>query len=292
MSDNLAQEPAPESIFYPTGEAEELSDEQAEEESVIEPGEELEEDASSELEESNDEETEEQPDSDDEQESYEYVEIDGREITLGQIKEWEQAGLRQSDYTQKTQAVAEERKALKAEREANDKLKESLQTQAAQLQVLLGEDEDINWDELREDDPEEYIRLSEIKQKRSKALADIQGAESGPTQEHMQKEQQKLIAVYPDWVGEDGKFTDAFSADQKLVEAYVKDKGWKMEELELGAGHRSYVTLIDAARMHNEKAKGSALSKKVRKAPVMTKPKKAAAKQKPKDPVSVFYGTK
>lgn len=38
--------------------------------------------------------------------------IDGEDFTLDQIKEWKQNGLRQSDYTKKTQELAEQRKAL------------------------------------------------------------------------------------------------------------------------------------------------------------------------------------
>lgn len=36
--------------------------------------------------------------------------IDGEDVTLDQIKEWKQNGLRQSDYTRKTQELAEQRK--------------------------------------------------------------------------------------------------------------------------------------------------------------------------------------
>jgi hypothetical protein len=41
--------------------------------------------------------------------------IDGEEFTVDQIKEWKQNGLRQADYTKKTQELAEQRKALKVE---------------------------------------------------------------------------------------------------------------------------------------------------------------------------------
>jgi hypothetical protein len=41
-------------------------------------------------------------------------EIDGEKITIDQIKEWKQNGLRQSDYTKKTQELAQQRKELEA----------------------------------------------------------------------------------------------------------------------------------------------------------------------------------
>lgn len=41
-------------------------------------------------------------------------ELDGEKITAEQIKEWKQNGLRQSDYTKKTQELAEQRKVLEA----------------------------------------------------------------------------------------------------------------------------------------------------------------------------------
>lgn len=40
--------------------------------------------------------------------------IDGEDFTIEQIKEWKQNGLRQSDYTKKTQELAEQRKQLEA----------------------------------------------------------------------------------------------------------------------------------------------------------------------------------
>jgi hypothetical protein len=40
--------------------------------------------------------------------------IDGEEVTIDQIKEWKQNGLRQSDYTKKTQELASQRRELEA----------------------------------------------------------------------------------------------------------------------------------------------------------------------------------
>lgn len=40
--------------------------------------------------------------------------IDGEEITLDQIKEWKADGLRQADYTRKTQEIAEQRRQIEA----------------------------------------------------------------------------------------------------------------------------------------------------------------------------------
>ncbi len=44
------------------------------------------------------------------------VEIDGEKFTLEQLRELRQAGLRQEDYTRKTQTLADDRRALEAER--------------------------------------------------------------------------------------------------------------------------------------------------------------------------------
>lgn len=49
--------------------------------------------------------------------------IDGEEVSIDQIKEWKNAGLRQSDYTRKTQELASERNRLKDAQTLYDYLK-------------------------------------------------------------------------------------------------------------------------------------------------------------------------
>lgn len=82
---------------------------------------------------------------------------DGNEVpvTRGEARK---RGLRQSDYTKKTQEVAEERKAAKAEREAAAaKLKElgdNLDRVVAIATKLHGEEP--NWEQIKAEDPEGY----------------------------------------------------------------------------------------------------------------------------------------
>lgn len=54
------------------------------------------------------------PDVDNVDKAVDKFNIDGEEFTIDQIKEWKQNGLRQSDYTKKTQELASQRRELEA----------------------------------------------------------------------------------------------------------------------------------------------------------------------------------
>ena len=62
-----------------------------------------------------------------------YVEYKGREINLKDVEEWEQGSLRQSDYTRKTQDLAEQRKSFEDERQQFTAKAGSLDSQIATL---------------------------------------------------------------------------------------------------------------------------------------------------------------
>ena len=56
------------------------------------------------------------------QDTPQYIELDGEQLTLEQIREFKQGYLRQSDYTKKTQILAQERERLKEAVELYDYL--------------------------------------------------------------------------------------------------------------------------------------------------------------------------
>jgi len=87
--------------------------------------------------------------------------IDGEEVSASDLEGWKKDGLREADYTRKTQALAEEKKQWEADRAEQEAVKVaeweakmSLFADAAvnELQAF----EQTNWEQLEQDDPIEY----------------------------------------------------------------------------------------------------------------------------------------
>ena len=144
-----------------------------------------------------------------------YVDINDREISFTQIKEWEQGHLMQSDYTRKTQALADERKLFETEKESMTSKSQQLDDSIAQLTVVIGEFNDTDFDgytldELRENDPGQYLKVTEQQAKRKEALKTAKGLKAddsnASTAPRAAKEDEKLTKNNS-WL-KDGKETD------------------------------------------------------------------------------------
>jgi hypothetical protein len=200
----------------------------------------------------------------------------------------------QADYTRKTTELAEDRKALQAEREDLESQKTNLSDMTAELQALVAEDGEVNWEELREDDPEEYIALKEKADKRKKLVEKLKSEQtSQPTisDDELVSEQQALFAANPSWLDKDSKPTAEFESDQKLINSYFADNGFTREDVSGMVRSRYLVALLKAAKFDELQGKASGIKNKAKKATLVTKPKKTAPKPKPKSAADVLYGT-
>lgn len=292
--DNQFVEPS--SLFYPpTDEAEPLekpTDEPVEDEAPARDESEQEDDESKAEESSDDNDGEAQ----DEEETL-YLDLDGEEHSLDEVKEWKAGNMRQADYTKKTQALADERTQLNADREAFNGEKSKLSDLSAQLEVLVAEDEEVDWKELKEYEPEKYIELKEKANARKEKLAEVKASQPQAgvlSDDEIKEESNALFAANPDWLEKDKdgkpvKLTDAYQNDMKLVSEYASTVGYTQDDLAAIQRSSHWLTLLDAAKFHAQKQKGSALKKKVKKAPLATKPKANQAKPK-KSAADVFYG--
>lgn len=232
-----------------------------------------------------------------------YVEINGKDVSVEQLLEWESKGLRQSDYTKKTQVLAEERRAYESDRDGvvNDIVSEKISSykdNMALMEVLIAEaDNDqygdpINWSELRKDDIEEYDRLKAIKDKRVSAVEAARNTQSQTSNESIQAsakaELVKLTEIYPQWVSK-GKQTKAYDDDMKMIKDELDKAG--ISESERGgmlvSGQGQWI--IDACRWRQSKAKVEKVKAKVKKLPITTKPKKGTV-AKSRSAVDVMYG--
>lgn len=223
-----------------------------------------------------------------------YVEFDGEEHSLDDVREWKAGHLKNADYTQKTQALAEERKTFEAEREAERKqIAEAtvkVSDLADQLEVLVAEDQEIDWADLKEYNPDEYIKQKELADKRKAKLDEIKAARQAPVDspEVLQAEQKKLFDANPGWM-EDGKPTKQFEADTKLMQEYAINSGIAPEEFAMITRANLLQIILDAAKYSEVKKKAVETKAKREKVPVVTKPKAAKPKQPPKSMADVFY---
>jgi hypothetical protein len=186
------------------------------------------------------------------------VEIDGKmvELTPKQVAEAYKNGLRQDDYTRKTMAVAEERKAAEAEAEKarteRNQYAEKLTTYAIQLQGMLEESQNINWNELIESDPVEYLKQKDLLEKRQLALQQaaiehqkIQELNTKEAAEarasYLQTQQQELLAKLPAWKDE-----KKATAEQSEIKSFLKGQGFTDQDISQVTDHRHVILLRNA----------------------------------------------
>ena len=220
--------------------------------------------------------TEETPETSGEEQESLYVEIDGEEISLDDIKQWKEGNLRLSDYTRKTQDLAENRKVFESDQSKQKDMIESLQSHIDMLAEMTdAEFKDVDWDELRDLDTAEYLKLKEKKESKKgkldkaretrKQLADTQ------LNELIASEQKKLVQALPDWADPKKQ-----QADTQLIQDYWRANNWTDKECDAIVNHKQMLTVLDAARFHQLKTKAPATAKKVKKAPLVVKGKKAS----------------
>ena len=188
---------------------------------------------------------------------------------------------RSKDYTQKSQALAEQRKAIEAERSHLEQVKQERQAYAQKLQALdsflsqqnKGEDLEV----LKETDPIGYaVKVAEQSQ-REKQLAVVraeqqriaqqqQAEQQQNLQNHLKAESEKLASVIPELSTPKG------DAIRKEIREYAKSVGWSDQELSSVYDHRAVLTLYKAMKFEQlQKGKPETL-KKVQQAPKMLKP--------------------
>lgn len=205
-----------------------------------------------------------------------YVEYKGRDINLKDIEEWEQGHLRQSDYTRKTQAHADEVKTFKAQQEDFNAKQSELDSKMAQLDAIINEETPSaeTLAEWREYEPEKLLDYQEKQTKRKELLASSK-AITPESNIDVAAEKAKLWQANPQWM-DNGKQTQAFIDDTNLVQKYAAKHGYSNEEISGLTSAHHLQTLINAAKYEELSKSNAAIEKKVRKAPVSTKPKAQA----------------
>lgn len=221
-----------------------------------------------------------------------YIELDGEEVSLEQVKKWKSEGLMQADYTRKTQLLADDRKLLETDTSNLSTALEDVKVLTAELEALIGVENDVNMDELREDDPEEYIVQKERKEKREKLLAKSKESLStttGISKEEAAAEQAKLSKNHPEWF-DDSKTTKVYDSDMKALDDYLKANDWGKDDFAGVTQSKHMEALIKAAKFDALKSKTKTISEKRKKAPVIKKGQsKSSEKAESKKIEDIFY---
>ena len=202
-----------------------------------------------------------------------------REVTLDELIKSYQLG---TDYTKKSQAVAEERKAVEAERQAIQEAK-ALRDQYAQRlemmeQMLKPQDESENLAYLKETDPIGYsVKVAEMVE-RDKQLNAVRAERERIAQQQEQERQQnlqrmvaeesqKLVAAVPE-------FADPTKGEalRKDIRSFGKSLGFSDQELASVYDSRAVLTLYKAMQYDKLMASKPEVTKKVAQAPKVMKP--------------------
>lgn len=205
--------------------------------------------------------------------------VDGEEIEV-EIDELINGYQRTADYTKKSQALAEQRKAIEAERQHLEQVKQERQAYAQKLQALdqflsqqnKGEDLEV----LKETDPIGYAVKVAERTEREKQLAVVraeqnriaqqqQADQQQALQNHIKSEAEKLNALIPELSTPKG------DEIRKQIREYAKSQGWSDQELGSVYDHRAVVTLYRAMKFEQLQKSKPEIQKKVSQAPKMLK---------------------
>jgi len=187
---------------------------------------------------------------------------------------------RESDYTKKTMDLSNQRKEveslqddLKKEFEA---VKSSRNQYAEQLQVLTQnlqqQEQNIDWDNLYQTDPAEYVKLKAESDKKKEAL-NLAQQEQMRIQQEQRSEQEK---VYNEYIAKERKilaeklpvYADKNKSAEftKRLSSFAKESGYTDQEIAMMVDHRAVLLLADAYR-YNQLKKTKLSGNKVNKAP-------------------------
>lgn len=203
------------------------------------------------------------------------LEGDGiEELTAEELKAQR---LMQADYTRKTQQIAEERKAIQAERQkVEQEISQRSQTMEQQL-AMLGRaiqsfDQQVNWDALRQLDPAAYLEAREQQQARMQAFEhsrqQLEAVKQAQRHERIAQNSQRLVEALPELL--DPKAARAFA--DKIINGAGEAYGFSAQEIDALDDHRLILMAKDAIAYRELKAKTDSVKPKIAAAPQLAKP--------------------
>ena len=264
-----------------TPETEEAQPTEEEESQPIEEDESFEEESEEEEEVEEAEEESEETEGEEEEELY-AVTVNGEEVAVS-LDELLSGYSRQSDYTRKTQEIASDRKDIESlQQKYNSEMSTIQQERQHYMEALQGiitnsaegltKYSDVDWENLKETDPIEFVtKREELRQSQEKVQA-LQREQYNTQQRHQQEAQKmraqivqeeygKLVEKLPEWGDEDKQKEIASS-----VRSYASTQGFTEEELNSLVDHRSLLVLMKAEK-YDQLQKSNVKSKKLKNKP-------------------------
>ncbi len=197
------------------------------------------------------------------------------EVELDELIKGYQQG---TDYTKKSQALAEQRKAVEAERIHLEQVKQERQAYAQKLQALdsflTQQNKGVDLDVLKETDPIGYAVAVAEQSQREKQLAVVraeqqriaqqqQAEQQASLQNHLRQESEKLVGLIPELATPQG------DAIRKQIRDYAKSVGWTDQELSSVYDSRAVVSLYKAMKYEQLQKSKPEVTKKLQAAPKM-----------------------
>lgn len=208
------------------------------------------------------------------------VKVDNEELEVD-LDELIKGYSRTSDYTKKTQTLAEQRKQVEAERAKIEEAAKLRETYAQRLQVIeqmLSQQPEEDLSALKDSDPVGYaIKVAE-KMEREKQLSAVR-AEREAVQAKQMAEHQERLKAHLAQEGERLKAAIPDLADEvkgeiirKEIRDYAKSNGWTDQELSQVYDHRAVIALYRAMQFEKLQKSKPAVQKKVNEAPKALRP--------------------
>jgi hypothetical protein len=204
------------------------------------------------------------------------VKIDGKEVEVS-LDELKNGYQRQSDYTRKTMEAAEQRKTADAETQKAQQERQQyageLQRMAVQLEGVLEQQSQVDWNALLEADPVEYLKQQQLFQQRhalyqqniqeqQKLAQQFQAEQAQAHQSYLAQQRDDLLAKLPDWK-DDAKA----AAEKTAISKFLQEQGFGDEDISSIADHR-HVLIARKAMLYDQLMANAKLqAKKVQEAP-------------------------
>jgi hypothetical protein len=217
------------------------------------------------------------------------IKVDGEEFEVG-IDELKNGYQRQADYTRKSQALAEQRKETEQIQSERERLEQERQMYANGLQMLqeqqsakLNEFSNVDWETLKTEDPYAYmIKKDEFRDAQEK-VQNVAQQQQYVQKEQMQQQQTakaefvraeyaRLVEALPEWEDKD-------STIKKDIREYATTVGFRPEEIDQLADHRSVLVIKKAMEFDKLTKKVAPKKKAVKKVPKVQKSGRGNSKE-------------
>jgi len=203
------------------------------------------------------------------------VKVDGEEVEVN-LDELRNGYQRQADYTRKSQSLAEQRKAYEANLQAvtqeREQYSELLGNMAQNQNAELSRYANIDWADLKDTDPMEYMekrleyqeakeKISELQNERARVQQQNETDMGQMLQEKLQKEAELLSKALPEYTEPGSTFKDE-------VRNYALNLGFSPQDIDGIADHR-VILVLHKAMMQDKVSKAPV--KKSKTAPKVVK---------------------